>query len=114
MDGYEKFEKRLLNLELEIQNKVISNIFNKTILLFLMFKSNNRVYFKLYDGYTYFQYCFCFECNVNYIEISIKERIVVCNIYIFDDKIFDILDDNLNKFIKLLIDNKFIYFDDFL
>lgn len=106
MNGYKLFLEKLRSLSEEEQSRVINVIFDKEIVLFGINELDNNIYFKIYDGEIYYQYCFIFEQNDNYVEIKIRDRIVVVNIFVFSDRIEFYLSENMYRLVKMFRDGE--------
>lgn len=116
MEGYILFLEKFNNLNYNTKLKVISNIFNRHVLVFNILKFENNVYIKFYDGNIYFQFCFLFDNNkdANNLKIEIKDRIVLCNIYVMNTSLDCFLEGNFYNFIQILRSGDINLFDSFL
>lgn len=114
MEGYKLFLERLEKLTLKKQKEVIAKIFGLEIvyLYSVELDDEEKIVFRVYDG-RYYQFKFHFDNIINnkFLEIIVKERIVLCDIYL---KNFYRRDDNFTKFINILLEEDISYFDDFL
>ena len=112
MDGYNLFLEKLEKLDLQKQKDVIARIFNLEIVYLYSVEVDEvgDIIFKIYDGrYYQFKFSFLIIKNNKFLDIVVKERIILCDIYI---KNFFIRDDNFSKFVSVLVGNT-SYLDSF-
>lgn len=101
-------------LNIDIQKKFLENLFNNKILIFDINRVDDIMYIKYYDGDMYYQLCFLFSDSDDILNIKLKNRIFVCDIFINNYDLFICVGNNLDKFIKMLNGKEFIDFDYFL
>jgi len=89
-------------------------------LIYSFSKIEEKIIFKLYDGNIYYQFVFIFS-NIDgdkKLNIIIKERIVICYIFVenlkFEIETEIINGNNFYKFLKILKDGDISYFSSFL
>ena len=113
MDGYNLFLEKLEKLDLKKQKEVIAKIFNLEIVYLYSVETDGdgNIIFKIYDG-RYYQFKFNFSIikNNKFLDIVVKERIVLCDIYL---KNFFRRDDNFSKFVRVLLEWDISYLDSF-
>lgn len=119
MEGYFLFLDKLNKLTLKERYKIIGKILEIKVKVFDLSINEGKIFIKVYDGEKYYQFCFirgvfCEE----YINISIKDRILVCRIFV-DNLFGDLLNEkNFKKgfysFLKIIVDGDISYFDSFL
>lgn len=112
MTNFKMFLEKLEKLTLKEQKEVIAKIFGLgLVFLYSVDLEEEKIVFKVYDG-RYYQFNFCFDNIINnkFLEIIVKERIVLCDIYL---KNFYERNDNFTLFIKFLIYDDISYLDSF-
>ena len=119
MEGYFLFLDKLNKLTLKERCEIIGKILEIKVKVFDLNINEGKIFIKVYDGEKYYQFCFVREvfCE-EYINISIKDRILVCRIFV-DNLFGDLLNEkNFKKdfysFLKIIVDGDISYFDSFL
>ena len=109
MLNFDLFEEKINRLSYEKQKKVISNIFGINVIFFDLENFENSFWIKFFDGYSYYRFIIYNLCdNDDCLEIEIKERIVLCDVYI-DNILKSNMFDKNSKFYKFL---RFLKFND--
>lgn len=107
---WEKFEK----LDFKTKKEMVRKIFElEKVLLYTVDFGVEKIIFRIYDGSKYYKFIFSSERRLDerIFKIIVKEIYVYCEIYVlnYSDK-----DDNFSKFMKMIKDGDFSYFEFFL
>ena len=122
MEGYKLFLEELEKLDYYTRYKVLSNIFGINVRVYVTDVVDERIIFRLFDGNTVYNFNFILdkfdEDDCNYIKARIRNRIIICDVYV-ENLIIEILlgvndGNNFYKFLKILKDGYINYFDSFL
>ena len=114
MDSVENFLDWFFYLKIDSQKKFMKWLFNNKVLTFDICRIDDRMYIRYYDGDMYYQFCFLFCFNDDILNIKLRKKVIIYNIFVKNYDSFIFIGDNLDKFIKMLNGNEFIDFDYFL
>lgn len=113
MKGYNLFIEKFNRLSEREQNKLLTRIFGVSVFLFDINDYNEKIIVKLYDKKKFYQFVFNFCSSDICLDIIIKDRIVLCNIFIFNPVFGEgiIVNNDFCKFINILKNVDISYFD---
>ena len=103
--GYYCFEKLFFQLEEEKRKRVLQHIFSlQNILVYSIVFRDNKIIFRLFDGYRFYQFVFRFSYTKgDSVVVTEEMRYYNCIIYLYNFKEFD--EKNLDS---VSVDNSFI------
>lgn len=119
MEKYKLFFERLEEFSLNNKLEILKSIFGINILFYSLIEFKDSISFKCYDGATYYQFNFIFlfdNCE-DYFNIIVKNRIILCDIFVnnfvLEEDLEIVKNDNFSKFLKFLIYSDWNYLDSF-